>query len=400
MDPHSFTLILQSDVAGTTPTPCVGYGQIPLMVPTRLLLIGDARASTDVDRLRDVLEQEFAALSPGGTLPCGGPGGTRCWATSEPATRNVLLVIANDHPPSGPLEIFVQDWLNRGFEVLGFFKSGLKPDVVLPAALHAQLAVTWQYDVREVAGEIVDIAVMGLEDRRIFISYARADGSSTAEHLADILTGLRFDVFLDRFRIPPGADLMERISDELVDKAMVVVVETPEAVKSQWVRHEVSTAITRRLGLAAVNLVGVAPLPGIDEAVRCRDNKDDVLAQFLLEQHRNQMSNKRQNLMQSVWHSLSREAGRTSVHALPDGFYVTRPSIEYAVAVQTRPADLHRFRITHEKAGTATPVVIHSQPQRADRRRDLSWLSQHSGVAEVDEGLIDRAARKIGKGLL
>jgi len=308
--------------------------------------------------------------------------------------------MANDHPPGGPLLTFVQDWLNRGFEVFGFFKSGLKPDVVLPAALHAQLAVTWQYDVREVAGEIVDIAVMGLEDRRIFISYARADGSVTAEHLADILTELRFDVFLDRFRIPPGADLMERISDELVDKAMVVVVETPKAVESPWVRHEVSTAITRRLGLAAVNLVGVTPLQGIDEMVRCRDKKDDVLAKFLLEQHRNQMSNKRQNLMQSVWRSLSREAGRKSVRALPDGFHVTRPSTEYAITVQTRPADLHRFRITHERAGTATPVVIHSQPQRADRRRDLSWLSQESRVVQVDEGRVFLTAREIGKGLL
>jgi hypothetical protein len=400
MDAESFTLILQSNVAGAPSAPCVGYVDIPLMQPTRLLLIGDAGASTNVDRLRAALEQEFSPLSQGGTVPCGGPDGLDCWATETPAARNILLVIANDNPPGGPLEIFVQDWLNRGFEAFGFFESGLNPDVVLPAVLHSRLAVTWQVDVCEVTGEIVDIAVMGLEDRRIFISYSRRDGSATAERLADILTELRFDVFLDRFRIPPGADLMERISDELVDKAMVVVVETPGAVGSQWVRYEVSTAISRRLGLAAVNLVGVSPLQGIDEMARCRDNNKGVLSKFLLEQHRSQMSDKRQNLMQSVWRSLSREMGRASVHPVADGFRVETPSTRYAITVQTRPADLHRFRITHERAGAAAPVLIHPQPQRADRRRDLSWLSQASGVAEVDEGLIDQAAREIRRGNL
>jgi hypothetical protein len=402
MDPHSFTLILQSLKPGTSLATCVGYGQLPVMQPTRLLLIGDDRAHVDVKRLRDTLELEFSRLTPTGTSLCPGRGGLPCWATTTSGVRNILLVIAADGPPTGDIERVVDDCLHRGFETFGVFQAGLDPNVVVPQALRSQLALTWRDDVREVAGEIIDIAVLGIEDRRIFISYSRTDGDATAERLAQILTRLRFDVFLDQFRIPPGADLFERISDELIDKAMVVVVETPWSVVAPWVSYEILMAMAYRLGLAAVNLVGVSPIPGIDERVRCRDDDDKVLAQFLLEQHRNQMSDKRQNLMQSMWRSLTREVGRGSVHPLPDGFQVKAPSTpaEYRIAVQTRPAGLHRFRLAHDRAGAARAVIVHPQPLRIDRRHDLAWLSQTSGVVEVDEGDLDEAARRIGKGRL
>lgn len=398
MNPESFTLILQSNIAAGPSTTCLGYSAVPLMQPTRLLLVGDIGSATNVDRLFDALGTAFSPLSAGGGELCYGPGGLDCWATTTPRVRNVLVVVAGYGPPTTTLDRVVDDYMNHGFEAFGFFKSGLNPDHVLPTTMRSQHAVTWQVDIREIAGEVVDIAVMGLEDRRTFISYSRRDGSGIAELLADILTELRFDVFLDRFQIPPGADFIERISDELTDKAMVVVVETAEALRSDWVRYEVWEAESRRLGLAAVNLTGVPPIQGIDEMGRCRDPDRDVLKKFLLEQHRTQMSEKRQNLMQSVWRALSRELGRASVRPRADGFRVEAPSAHYGIAVQTRPADLHRFRLTHERAGTATPVIIHPQPRRVDRRQDLAWLSDASGVVEVDEGLIAMVARKIGTG--
>lgn len=400
MHQRSFTFILQSLVPNPRAARCAGYVQTPLMQPTRLLLVGEPGASTNLDRLFVALKREFSPLSPGGTEACAGPGDLDCWATTAPAARNILVVIAGNDPPGSPLEDLVQESVNRGFEVFGFFKSGLDPDVVLPAALRTRLAGSWRNDVREIAGEILDIALLGAEDRRIFISYARKDGSPTAERLATILTELRFDVFLDRFQIPPGADLLERISDELTDKAMVVVVETPESVQSAWVQYEVSEAKSRRLGLAAVNVSGVTPLQEIDEMDRCRSANEQVLAKFLLDQHRTQMSERRQNLMQSVWRSLSRHVGRAGVQPTADGFHVQVAAAQYAIAVRPRPADLHRFRITHEQAGTAAPVIIHPQPKRADRRRDLEWLSVASNVSEVDEGRIDQTALEIAQGQL
>jgi hypothetical protein len=45
-------------------------------------------------------------------------------------------------------------------------------------------------------------------------------------------------------------------------------------------------------------------------------------------------------------------------------------------------------------------VVIRPQPVRVDRRRDLTWLTEQTGVIEVDEGLIDVAAQDIAAGVL
>jgi hypothetical protein len=128
-------------------------------------------------------------------------------------------------------------------------------------------ALQWDIDPREVAPQIVDAILLDAEDRRIFISYARSDGGGTAEEIFDALSAARFDVFLDRFKLPPGEDFVERIEDEILDKSMVVVVETEVAARSEWVRHEVAVAVKRGLGLAAVNLGAAPPTPGIGEGV-------------------------------------------------------------------------------------------------------------------------------------
>jgi hypothetical protein len=285
------------------------------------------------------------------------------------------------------------------------FRADLNPDEVLPSAMRAQHAPSWQSDVREVAGEIVDSVVLGTEDRRVFISYAHADGAQTAERLFDLLSKLRFDVFLDRFRLDPGADFIERIADELVDKAMIVVVETPHAVRSSWVRHEVATAVKRRLGLAALHLQPGPAIGEIDELARCRTDDDNVITNFLLGQHRAQLRQRREALLESVWQSLTRagtQAGlaRNKIRPTANGYQVQSPLRTYVLTVCPRPADLHRFRLAKESAPALDAVVIHPQPQRMDRRRDLEWLSETTGMIEIDEGLFDPAADQLVAGML
>src|SRR5262249_41133490 len=158
-----------------------------------------------------------------------------------------------------------------------------------------------------------------------------------------LLSALRFDVFLDRFRLDPGTDFIERIGDELVDKAMIVVVETPRAVRSSWVRHEVATAVKRRLGLAAVHLQPGPAIGEIDELARCRTDDDDAITDFLLGQHRTQLRQRREALLESVWKSLTR-AGlpEGQIRPIAHGYQVHSPGRTYVLTVSPRPADLHR----------------------------------------------------------
>jgi hypothetical protein len=404
VDPHSFTIILQSQQAGSPMVTCRGFPQLAAVQPTRVIVVADGAAATWRDDLVDLLAIQFGLLAAE-AQDCDGPGGFGCWATDEPGVRNLLVAVASDQAPSADLSQLAADWRSRGFETLGVFRDGLNPDNVLPSAMQAQHAPSWQVDVREVAGEIVDSVVLGIEDRRVFISYAHVDGAPTAERLFDLFSKLRFDVFLDRFRLDPGVDFIERIADELIDKAMIIVVETPHAVSSSWVRQEVATAVDRRLGLAAIHLQPGPVIGEIDEIARCRHDDDDVITQFVLDQHRTQLRQRREALLDSVWQSLGRAVnqaglGPGQIRPTANGFQVDSPAGTYLLTVCPRPADLHRFRLAKEAAAAGDAVVIHPQPQRVDRRRDVAWLSQAAGMPEVDEGRFDEAADKLVAGTL
>jgi hypothetical protein len=402
VDPHSFTIIVQSQSADDDGAVCHGFPQLAAVQPCRVLVVGDTETTSWRDDLARLLLTQFGSTAAASGQHCNGPGGLGCWATDEPAARNLLVVVAGEQAPSARLSELADDWRTRGFETVGVFRADLNPDHVLPQTMLAQHAPSWRSDICEVAAEIVDSVILGDEERRVFVSYSHADGSAIAERLVDILTRLRFDVFLDRFRLAPGLDFVERIADELVDKAMIVVVETPHAVRSPWVRHEVSTAVSRRLGLVAVHLGTGPTVAEIDERARCRVDDDDAIGAFLLEQHRNQLRERQEALLDSVWRSLRRAGlalGQIKVDA--DGFSVGSHGHQYVLTVRPRPADLHRFRMAHERAGhTMDAVVIHPQPMRIDRRRDLGWLCDSTGVVQVDEGLIDVAAGQIEAGTL
>jgi hypothetical protein len=401
VDPQSFTVILQSGAAGGT-IDCCGFAQLAAAQPTRVLVVGDAPTAQWRTHLVDALRAELKSATSIGAEACTGPGGLGCWATDAPAVRNLLVVLAGPTSPSTELSELAHEWRARDFETLGVVRADLDPDLVLPPALMRQHATSWRSDVREVTGDIVESIVLGSDDRRVFISYSHRDGADIAERLATILNGLRFDVFLDRFRLAPGVDFVERIADELVDKAMVVVVETPQAVRSQWVRQVIAFAASRRLGLAALHLAPGPTINGIDDLARCRIDDDDAIAAFVLDQHRTQLRQRREALLDSVWRSLLRAGvGPDWIATQAEGFRVETPGPIYSMTVCPRPADLRRFRLSHERAASAAdPVLVHPRPLGADRLRDLTWLIAHTGMVDVDEGLIDMAAGRIAAGAL
>jgi hypothetical protein len=45
-------------------------------------------------------------------------------------------------------------------------------------------------------------------------------------------------------------------------------------------------------------------------------------------------------------------------------------------------------------------VVIHPQPQRIDRRRDLEWFSGTTRMIAIDEGLFDPVGDQLVAGML
>lgn len=97
-------------------------------------------------------------------------------------------------------------------------------------------------------------ALMGLSlrphDCKLFISYRMADGAKSARKLADYLSSLGYVTWLDeesdvrgRANLNAGDDVQEVIENELTSANAVIVVDTPDAPKSEWMDIEVQLAM-------------------------------------------------------------------------------------------------------------------------------------------------------------
>ncbi len=77
---------------------------------------------------------------------------------------------------------------------------------------------------------------------QVFISYACEDGE-LARRLSRSLQDAGFDVWLDENNILPGDNWAEKVSQALKESQAMVVLVSPAAMDSKWVRHEIEFAL-------------------------------------------------------------------------------------------------------------------------------------------------------------
>lgn len=101
-------------------------------------------------------------------------------------------------------------------------------------------------------------AILGLRlqqrETKIFISYRATDGMKLAEQIEDHLIGLGYPVWRDEAReldgetkILPGSLVQSEINNALDGASIVLLIDTPEAPHSPWIKHEVDTANSQLL---------------------------------------------------------------------------------------------------------------------------------------------------------
>lgn len=157
--------------------------------------------------------------------------------------------------------------------VLPVVRAGADTYALLPQLLRHLHALPWERDGSHVAGHVLRLLGLAEADRRLFLSYRRHETSGLALQLREHLSRRAFDVFLDRFSVPPAADFQRRIDVELADKAFVLLLESPTAVGSRWVQHEVAYALSHGISLLALSLPETTAggrFPSVDEAFRMR----------------------------------------------------------------------------------------------------------------------------------
>jgi len=101
--------------------------------------------------------------------------------------------------------------------------------------------------------KLVSLIIEGLGllrlSRRLFISYKRDESTGVAIQLYEKLEENGFDVFLDTHSIRPGEPFQDELWHRLADTDVVLLLNTPDFLKSNWTTQELAQANAMSIGI-------------------------------------------------------------------------------------------------------------------------------------------------------
>lgn len=283
---------------------------------------------------------------------------------------------------------------DRLLPVLPLAHQGDDIFAILPEVVRPLNAQAWEGTEYRAVQALMRLLGLIERERRLFLSYARRETSQLALQLRARLSERGYDVFLDRFSVPPAADFQRRIDIELSDKAFVLLLESPAAIESKWVQHEVAFAHTHSIALLALSLPETTGFPAVDDAFRYGlaaetlygSGADRVLHRQPLERildeiearYARQLRLRRVELLGSVAVWL-RQAGVAYASTEDEwGVAADWPSPKRTVFLVTprspAPSDLHRLDGLRRQHGAAGCLVHASMERDPDDERLITWI--------------------------
>jgi hypothetical protein len=381
--------------------------------------VDSASARSDMDRLATALLAELQGSICANRLqpPCGGHA-AGCHALSEADCHKLLVLVGDDFTAAVPANL-PQDWFQTlgNFQVLPVLPDTARPSapMLLPSPLSAINVAFWSRGIEEALPAVFQVAGVTAAQPRIFISYRQTDVAAAAIQLFDVLSHDGFDVFLDHFRVPPGVNFQERLRQELGNKAMVLVLESPNLASSQWVAFEIAEARACGLGLAALNFAGAPQMAGIDPSLRLSlhtgnitpggEIDDAALSQvraFVRSQHDRALLRRRILLEQSFEQAVV-QAGGCAPQRFADGsFRIVAPTKTYHAWLTPRPPELPDYHRAHGATLPPAEAVLIglSQLMEVSRQRQHEWLAGLCNMTLIDEGMMARAVGDMVRGTL
>jgi hypothetical protein len=309
-----------------------------------------------------------------------------------------------------------------GYAILPIFPVGVRSSVIglLPASSQSANADFWGQHPRESLPSLFALASITAEQPRLFISYRQIDSALLAIQLFDALSHEGFDVFLDHFRIPPGVNFQGRLTQELGDKSMVLLLESEHLAQSQWVAHEISVAKSCGLGLLGLLLPRGQRQPSLDEGNRqvvsetefegghfsekatLRADCLETIINSIKLQYDRAVVARRRMLEMSFEGALARENCRTVMRLGNGAFDIRVPGKDYRVWLTPRPPETPDFHRAHGSVTVPAVGVIIGlsrlmEPARAVRN---VWLAGLCQLQLADEGQLVHIAREIAGGRL
>lgn len=399
------------------------YGNLPLLNPVlvRFVHAGSAAAGLDMERLAARFVAEVESTAGGKAIAVPSEGAAE--ALAAPHCHKLLVIVGDDATILPRNAAALKPWLrgDETFTILPVLPLPARPmfGKLMPARrVGLRNAFFWIRRVEEALPALLATASVTAEQPKIFISYRQLDCATLAIQLFDALSHDGFDVFLDHFRIPPGVNFQSRLTQELGDKSMVLVLESRRLQDSKWVLYEINLAKTCGLGVFALNLDDAPPVPGIDEGVRMRlDGSAFVRGKVggrlaaaalneargrIREEHDKALIHRRIHLERSFDRAVRRAGAPAPTRETNGAFRVVTPAKNYLTWLTVRPPDLPDFHYVHGAAHKPTMGVIIGlsrlmEPPQALRN---AWLAQLCELKVIDEGRLVWAAGEMARGRL
>lgn len=393
---------------------CRGFRGLPTTEAEYLCVVGPSEAIEA--QLGDDIAASLLATSSSivevrdGYMPCGGRSSGTCHALGVPHCHKTIAIIVDGS--GAPIHVAsVPSTPGRRVDIVPVLAGGATA-THLPASLRKRNAIAWTPGDRAAASRLVQRAGVASRTPRLFLSYVRKDTSELADQLFDELHRQGFDVFLDRFRIPPGADFHVKIAEELSDKAVVLVLESPHLYSSKWVRHEVGFARAHRLGVVAIRLPRAPTIPEIDKdwrrsvapkeltpRGRLKPTALKSVTYFIRAVHLAAESWRRGALRDAMSDSLARAGLTNQQLRATDVVLATHPSSgnRYAFRMACYPPTVEDYCVVApERSGPATAYVVGpAKHMDAHRRAHNEWISDESKIELCDESEILALPRRL-----
>jgi hypothetical protein len=123
------------------------------------------------------------------------------------------------------------------------------------------LRIQTEADVARLVSTIFENLHLLRSERRLFISYRRAESTGVAIQLFEALDERGFDVFLDTRSVSPGVDFQAELWHRLADSDVVVLLDTPQFRISHWTVQELAQANATSIQLLHLLWPGVPADP-------------------------------------------------------------------------------------------------------------------------------------------
>jgi hypothetical protein len=309
-------------------------------------------------------------------------------------------------------------WLQSGPKsriVLPILPASADPNLVLPPALSQIVILRNTIGVASLVPNIFLAAGIGSDQFRLFISYRRNDSADLADQLFDRFSHEGFDVFLDRFRGTPGRAFPPQLSGALMDKGLLIVIESPNVWQSQWTIAEVMFAVQFRLGLMSIKTPGGAAFGVIPSTDRFEVSNSDLInspngdnlsqsglnrfVDFVRARYADQLLRRRVFLESLLGNALARYSLQAQWQT--NGTHMVSHANGYSVELATRPPNLENVRRAADALTSTSQSAIVTGPRGfldPQARSNLDWLLDRVNVACFEETTMTQMAQQISNG--